>query len=232
MDKSELQKDIAGLNAAPEEDSYPVQFSVEYPESSNRITVLLRPVLAIPIFVLMHLISGDISIFDPSLYDLSQTDNSWDSLLTIAAALWIAPLLMIVFRHKYPLWCFDTYLELSRFSSRVAAYLLLLRDEYPSLDEEQAVSVQIEYPNVRGQLNRFLPLIKWLLASPHYIVLVVFFIAVVVVTIIAWFAILIKGRYLRGLFKFVEGTIRWWYRVYCYAFMLTTDRYPPFRFRP
>ena len=136
---------------------------------------------------------------------------------------------MLVFRQKYPLWLFETYLELNRFTARVYAYLLLLRDEYPSLDEEQAVSLQIDYPDVKRDLNRYLPIFKWLLVIPHLIVLIILGNAVVIVTIIAWFAILIAGRYPRGLFTFVEGTIRWFYRVYCYAFMLTTDRYPPFR---
>ena len=231
-DNVELQRDGPNSHAVLEGHRYPVRFSIEYPETSNRITVLLRPILALPIFLLMELISGNVSIFDPSYYDLSGTDTSWEPLLTIAAAFWIAPLLMIVLRYKYPRWCFDTYLELFRFNARMTAYLLLLRDEYPSLDEEQAVSVQIEYPDVRVQLNRFLPLIKWLLVSPHYIVLAVFVFAVPVATVIAWFAILIKGRYPRRLFLFVEGAFRWYFRVHCYAFMLTTDRYPPFRFGP
>ena len=231
MDKAELQREGASLNTALEEHRYPVQFSIEYPEASNRLTVLLRAILAIPVFVIMQLVSGDLSMFDPSYYDL-ESDTSWDPILSTAAVLWIAPLLMIVVRYKYPLWVFNTYLELSRFTARVEAYLLLLRDEYPSLDEEQAVSLQIEYPDVRGQLNRFLPIVKWLLAFPHYIVLVGFFFAVIAVTVVAWFTILIKGRYPRGMFSFVEGTLRWGHRVFCYAFMLTTDRYPPFSFRP
>ena len=229
---AELQRDGPNSNAVLEGHRYPAQFSVEYPETSNRLTVLLRPILVLPIFVLMQLISGDISLFDPSYYDLNETETSWEPLLAFAAAFWIAPLLMIVLRYKYPRWCFDTYLELFRFNARVTAYLLLLRDEYPSLDEEQAVSVKIEYPDVRVQLNRFLPLIKWVLVSPHYIVLAAFVLAVPVATVIAWFAILINGRYPRRLFAFVEGAIRWYYRVYCYAFMLTTDRYPPFHFGP
>ena len=115
---------------------------------------------------------------------------------------------MIVFNRKYPLWCIDTYLELNRFSLRVLAYLLL-RDEYPSLDEQQAVSLQIEYPDAKGQLNRFLPTVKWLLVIPHLVILIMLWTAVVIVTIIAWFTILIVGRYPGGLFRFVEGTIRW-----------------------
>ena len=232
MNKTEVQEDKVCSNAGLAEGRHPVQLSIEYPESSNRLTVLVRPILAVPIFVLMQLVSGDLSIFDPYTYDLGQTEIEWGPLLSLAAVFWIAPLLMIVSRHKYPRWCFDTYLEFSRFSIRVMAYLLLLRDEYPSLDEEQAVSLQIEYPNVKCQLHRFLPIIKWLLAFPHYIILFTLLIAAFFVTIVAWFAILIKGRYPRVLFLFVEGTTRWYYRVYCYAFMLTTDSYPPFRFGP
>ena len=162
MKETEAQENKAGSKAAWAEGSYPVQFSVEYPKSSNRLTVLARPILAIPIFAIMQLLSGDVSLFDPSILDLDQSEPPWEPLLPLAAALLIAPLLMIVIRLKYPLWCFHTYLELSRFNTRVMVYLLLLRDEYPSLDEQQAASLQIEYPDVKSQLNRFLPIIKWL----------------------------------------------------------------------
>ena len=211
--------------AARGEDIYPVQFSVEYPESSNRLTALLRLVLAIPILVVTAFVSGAFTTENP------QT-NEWVVVLFPGGMLWIAPLLMIVFRQKYPRWWFDWNLELNRLGARVSAYLMLLRDEYPSTDEQQAVSLQIEYPDVQGQLNRFLPIIKWLFAIPHLIVLALLGIAALTVTIVAWFAILILGRYPRGLFTFVEGTFRWSFRVIAYAFMLTTDRYPPFRFGP
>ena len=137
-----MQEAEAGSKAALREGNYPVRFSVEYPESSNRLTVLLRLILAAPIILLMQFLSGDTII--------GQAGNSWEALLPFAVTLWIAPLLMIVFPRKYPLWCFDTYLELNRFSLRVLAYVLLLRDDYPSLDEQQAVSLQIEYPDVKG----------------------------------------------------------------------------------
>ncbi|HLB27192.1 MAG TPA: DUF4389 domain-containing protein, partial [Dehalococcoidia bacterium] len=139
-----------------------------------------------------------------------------------------APLVMILFRQKYPRWWFDWNLQLLRFSNRVGAYLGLLRDEYPSTDEEQAVRLQIQYPDARSDLNRWLPLVKWFLAIPHYVVLVFLAIAGVVAVIIAWFAILFTGRYPRGLFDFVVGVMRWSNRVTAYAFVLTTDRYPPF----
>jgi len=136
--------------------------------------------------------------------------------------------LMLLFRQKYPRWWFDWNLALTRFSTRVAVYLALLRDEYPSADDEQAVHIQIPYPDAKQELNRWLPLVKWFLAIPHYVVLWFLSIAAFLCVIIAWFAILFTGRYPRSLFDFVVGVFRWWLRVAAYAFLLTTDRYPPF----
>ena len=223
---TEALKDVDNARAAPAEPPYPVRFSIAYSASSNRLTVLLRPLLVIPVLLIMQLITGDLwNTLDPSA-------DVVKAMLPFAGMLWLAPLLMIVFRRKYPLWCFDSYLELYRFSARVLVYLLLLRDEYPSLDEEQAVRLRIEYPDAAGELRRFLPLVKWLLALPHLAALSVLGIAALIATVFAWFAIMVLGRYPRALFTFVEGTLRWGLRVYCYAFMLTTDRYPPFRFSP
>jgi hypothetical protein len=140
----------------------------------------------------------------------------------------LATVLMLVFRQKYPRWWFDWNLALTRFSTRVSAYFALLGDEYPSTDEEQAVHIEIPYPRTTQDLNRWLPLVKWFLAIPHYIVLCFVGIAACVCVIIAWFAILFTGRYPRSLFDFVVGVFRWWLRVAAYAFLLTTDRYPPF----
>ena len=144
------------------------------------------------------------------------------------AGLSIATALMILFRQKYPRWWFDFVLALSRFSARVGAYLLLLRDEYPSTDEQQTVHLDIAYPDV-AQLNRVLPLIKWLLAIPHYIVLTVLGAVAVVIAVISWIAILVSGQQPKWAFEFLEGLMRWGWRVTAYAFLLTTDRYPPFR---
>ena len=187
-------------------DAYPVQLDVEYPEGPrNRVTTLFRLILMIPIVVVAALASMG------------------------AGLMFVATLLMILFRKKYPRWWFDFGLELRRFSARVNAYAGLLRDEYPSTDEDQAVTVEISYPDAEGQLNRFMPLFKWLLAIPHYVVLYVLSICVLVVTVIAWFAILIVGRYPSGLFNFSVGVMRWSERVNAYVALLTTDRYPPFR---
>jgi hypothetical protein len=141
----------------------------------------------------------------------------------------LAPLLMIVFRRKYPRWWFDWNRELLRFSNRVGAFLLLMDDGYPSTDEEQHVHLEVEYPDTEHDLNRWMPLVKWFLAIPHYIVLAFLWIGVVFSVIAAWFAILFTGRYPRSLFGFVEGVMRWENRVIAYVGMLVTDRYPPFR---
>src|SRR5207244_5739392 len=140
----------------------------------------------------------------------------------------LAPLLMILFRQKYPRWCYDWNLELLRFTNRIGAYLALMDDRYPSTDERQAVALDFPYPDAKQELNRWLPLVKWLLAIPHYILLVFLWIAAIVSVVIAWFAILFIGRYPRGLFDFVLGVFRWTNRVIAYAFLFVTDRYPPF----
>ena len=207
-------------------DMYPVQFSVEYPEDGrNRLTALVRIILAIPILIILGLVARSLGLAD--------MDQAWNwgrtETLFISVGLFLATMLMIVFRGKYPRWWFDWNLEVSRFSTRVAAYLFLLRDEYPSTDEQQAVTLEIAYPDVQGQLNRILPLIKWLLAIPHYIVLGILGIVAVVVVFLAWIAILVTGRYPVWMFNYIVGMFRWGIRVGAYAFLLTTDRYPPFR---
>jgi hypothetical protein len=202
-------------NNASEE--YPVFLDVEYPDRQlNRLTTFFRPILVVPIAMILSLLSG------PSAHGTS--DHLW---FAAGGILVLPTMLLLVFRRKYPGWWFDWNLELTRFSTRVAAYLMLLRDEYPSTDEEQAVHLTFFYPDAL-ELNRWLPLVKWFLAIPHYVVLAFLSVAAVFSVIIAWFAILLTGRYPRSLFKFVVGVLRWWLRVAVYAFLLTTDRYPPF----
>ena len=200
---------------------YPVQLSIDYQESSNRLSVLLRIILVIPIMVVLAAVSGAILTGDR---DLDQALAP----LFVGGWLFLGPLLMILFRKKYPKWWFDWNLALARFETRVAAFLLLLRDEYPSTDEEQAVHLNIDYPDAENDLNRFLPIIKWILAIPHYIVLIVLAILALVVTVLAWILILILGRYPQGMFDFVVGVNRYGLRVGAYMWLLTTDRYPPF----
>jgi hypothetical protein len=200
---------------------YPVSFRVDPPDGPlNRVTTAFRIFVAIPIVIILGLISGG---------SLSWSANGRSQGLAAAGGLlFLAPLLMILFRQKYPRWWFDWNVAWWRFANRVAAYLFLLRDEYPSTDDEQAVHLSVEYPDVPRDLNRWLPLVKWLLAVPHYIVLVFLYIAAFFVVIVAWFAILFTGRYPEGLFDFVVGVMRWHNRVTGYAFVLATDRYPPF----
>ena len=206
--------------------SYPVQFSVDYPDRPlNRLTTLFRIFTTIPIAIVLGAVSG-------STYQWSYRGNMNAIIAGVGGLLFLAPLLMILFRQKYPRWWFDWNQELLRFSNRVTAYVALMDDRYPSTDEEQSVHLDFPYPDVPRELNRWLPLVKWFLAIPHYVVLFFLDIGAVVVVIIAWFAILFTGRYPRALFDFVEGVIRWQNRVIGYAFLLVTDRYPPFRLRP
>lgn len=205
---------------------YPVMLSVERPDGPrNRLTVLVRPILAIPILIIGSLVGAT----SPSSQAAEGLDWVRAEAALFAAGLFIATVLMILFRRKYPRWWFDWNLEVSRFTARISSYVLLLRDEYPSTDERQAVTVDIAYPDAQNDLNPVLPLIKWFLAIPHYVVLSVLGIAGAIATLIGWFAILISGRLPEWIFRFLEDMMRWGLRVAAYAFLLTTDRYPPFR---
>jgi hypothetical protein len=216
-----------GASMAQAEAPYPVQFSVEYPDRDlDRVSTAFRIFTVIPIAVVLAAISGGPDV------GWAERDASYAGGISAGGILFLAPLLMIVFRQKYPRWWFDWNLNLVRFENRVFSYLFLLRDEYPSTDEEQAVSVDFPYPDAKNDINRWLPLVKWFLAIPHYIVLLFLGLAAFVVIIIAWFAILFTGRYPQGLFDFVVGVMRWGNRVQGYAFVLITDRYPPFRLDP
>ncbi len=201
---------------------YPVQFSVDYGDGTrNRLTTFFRLILMIPIAVVAGLLGT-------AGYTLMLGDGTSSYIPTIALGI----LLLILFRKKYPRWVFDFLLEVNRLSARVGAYAALLVDEYPSSDEEQSVHLNIEYPDAEADLQRWMPIIKWLLAIPHYVCLAVLGIVAVIITIIAWFAIIITGKYPAGMFNFVVGVERWAYRVVAYAFLLATDRYPPFRLSP
>ncbi|MPZ68027.1 MAG: DUF4389 domain-containing protein [Actinobacteria bacterium] len=188
--------------SAPTDAAYPARLNIDYPDRSlDRFSTFFRMLFAIPIMIVMAALGGGLG---PAVG------------------------LMIVFRQKYPRWWFDFNLEYTRFTTRVSAYLGLMNDTYPSTDEEQTVHVELDYPDAKQGLNRWLPLVKWLLALPHYVVLVVLFIGAFFAVLIAWFAILFTGRYPRGLFTYVEGVNRWGLRVQAYVSLLITDRYPPF----
>jgi hypothetical protein len=197
-----------------EDAGYPLQFSVDYPDRQlNRLSTGLRLFAAIPILIVLATLSA----------------NGPGPASFAGGVLFIPVLLMILFRQKYPRWWYDWNLELMRFSNRVGVYLALMDDRYPSTDERQSVQLDFPYPNAMQDLNRWLPLVKWFLAIPHYIVLAFLWIAAIIVGIVAWFAILFTGRYPRDMFDFIAGVIRWQNRVIAYAFLLVTDRYPPFQ---
>lgn len=199
---------------------YPVNLSVDYESAErNRVTVAFRIFTTLPILIVLSLIgSGSINF-----------GYGWS--FGAGAVLFLPTLLMLLFRRKYPGWWFDFNFNMVRFSNRVFAYLFILRDEYPSTDAEQAVHLQLPDPYGGDGLNRWLPLVKWFLAIPHYVVLVLLYIAGVVLSVIGWFIVLFTGRYPRAFHDFVVGILRWSLRVQAYAFVLVTDRYPPFQLR-
>ena len=199
--------------------SYPVRFDVDFPTRPlDRLSTAFRAIVAIPIVVLLTMLTGE----------TFRDDDNARTLVIGGAAVFIPLVLMLVFRQKYPRWWFDWNLNLMRFSNRVTAYIALLDDRYPSTDEEQSVHLDFDYPDAQ-QLSRWLPLVKWLLALPHYIVLLFLGIGAFFAVIVAWFAILFTGSYPRSLFNYVVGVLRWSNRVNAYAFTLVTDEYPPFR---
>lgn len=195
----------------------PARLTIDYPDRPlDRLSTLLRLFYAIPVAVLLGLIGATMS------------GDSAAHIGAFGGVLVLPVLLTILFRQKYPRWWFDFHLELARFSTRVVAYLALMSDRYPSTDEQQSVHLDLEYPAVAEDLNRWLPMVKWLLAIPHYVVLSFLAIAALAAVVVAWFAVLFTGRYPRPIFDFVEGVLRWGLRVQAYAFLLVTDRYPPF----
>src|SRR6266511_106556 len=205
---------------------YPARFDIDYPEKLDRLTTFFRVIWIIPICIILGLLiaSGDQTVVTETGEQVRSTGGG------ITGGLWLATVLMIVFRVRYPRWWFDFARELTRFGARVGAYLVLLTDRYPSTVEEQSVHLEIDYPDVQRDLNRWLLLVKWLLAIPHYIVLMLLWLVAILAVVLAWFAILFTGRYPRALFDFVVGVSRWSLRVAAYAFLLVTDRYPPFSF--
>jgi hypothetical protein len=195
---------------------YAARLTIDYPEQLDRFTTFFRLIWIIPIVIVLGLVTGG----------AAGTAGG-----TALGALWVAIALMIAVRELYPRWWFDFARELTRFSTRVGAYIALLTDRFPSTVDEQSVHLEIDYPDVKGELHRWLPLVKWLLAFPHYIVLAVLYVGAIFAIVVAWFAILVTGRYPRPLFEYVVGVTRWSLRVSAYAFLLVTDRYPPFSLR-
>jgi len=212
------------MTVQPAATVYPARLEVDYPDQHDRVTTIFRVVLVVPIAIVSAVLTAGATqtVYDRSGEVVRHTSGG------IAVGLFVATMLMILFRQRYPRWWFDFALELARFGTRVGAYLVLVTDQYPSTVEEQSVHLQIDYPDVERDLNRWLPLVKWFLAIPHFLVLFVLSVAAFFAVVIAWFAILFTGCYPRGLFDFVVGVARWGLRVQAYAVLLVTDRYPPF----
>ncbi len=208
---------------------YALRLNIDYPEKLSRLTTAFRLILIIPIAIILSVLSATSNSTVTVLRETGEVvSRATDTGAGIAAALFFGTLLMILFRQRYPRWWFDFAREFTRFENRVGAYLALLTDQYPSTEDEQVVHLEIDYPDAKEDLNRWLPLVKWFLAIPHYVVLFVLAVGAVFAIIISWFAILFTGRYPRGLFDYVVGVVRWGLRVQAYAFLLVTDSYPPF----
>lgn len=210
---------------------YPARLEIDFPEKLDRLTTFFRIIWIIPIAIILGLVSGAGETVTNTVYlneagEVLRTTR--ETIGGLAAGLATATALMIIVQQRYPRWWFDFSRELARFEARVGAYLALLTDQYPSTVEEQSVHLEIDYPDVKTDLNRWLPLVKWLLAIPHYFVLIFLSVASVFAVILAWFAILVTGQYPRALFDFVVGVSRWWLRVGAYAVLMVTDQYPPF----
>lgn len=210
---------------------YAARLEIDFPEKLDRLTTFFRIFWIIPIAIILGLITGA----GETVYERTYLDEAGKVVMTtrdnaggLVSGLVAATALMIIFQQRYPRWWFDFSRELTRFGYRVGAYMGLLTDQYPSTVEEQAVHLEIDYPDVKANLNRLMPLVKWFLAIPHYIVMAFLIVGALFAVIIAWFAILITGKYPRGLFDYVEGVGRWILRVNAYAFLLVTDQYPPF----
>jgi hypothetical protein len=208
------------MEAGMQVDEYAARLEISYPEETNKLTTFFRIFVVIPIAIILGLVSGGTSTFD--FGNTAFTMGASGGILAIPVAL------MILFRKRYPKWWFDWNLHLMRFGVRVSAYMFLLQHEYPSTEDEQSVHLDLDYPDAEEDLGRGMPLVKWFLAIPHYFVLFFLFLAVVVLAILSWFSILFTGKYPRGWFDFVVGVMRWSLRVEAYAFILITDKYPPF----
>ncbi len=202
-------------------DSYPASLNIDYPDKADKLTTFFRIIMMIPICIILMFLYG------PDMEDNCQESDEW--MVYGVGIVFIPTILMILFRQKYPRWWFDWNLALTKFCTRVFSYMLLLSHEYPSTDEEQHVHLEIPYPDAKVDIHRGMPLVKWFLSIPHYVVLIFLYFAVCITTILVWFAIIFTGKNPKGMFDFAVGVMRWSLRVNAYAILLTTDKYPPFR---
>jgi hypothetical protein len=203
---------------------YRARLTIDYPERLERVSTFFRLIWVIPIGLLLGILmsSGDHEVVTEAGRRISSSGGSIMTALTAATAL------MLVVRQRYPRWWFDFAREMTRFGTRVGAYVMLLTDRYPSTVDEQTVHLELDYPDAERDLNRWMPLVKWFLAIPHYVALFFLWLFAIPMVVIGWFAIMLTGRYPRALFDYVVGVTRWTLRVNAYAFLLVTDRYPPF----
>ena len=182
----------------------------------NRVTALFRLVLVVPIAIF-------VASFAPSIADSESSDLN--ALFTGFLALPVV--LALVFRQVYPSYLLAFNEALLSLQTRVNAYVFLLTDEYPSIEENDVVSVT--FPEVDAKaLNRYLPLVKWLLAIPLYIVGIAYIVYGAFLTLFAWFSILFTGNFPEFCAEGIVGVIAYWNRVAGYALVLVTDEYPTF----
>ncbi len=214
---------------APPTPGYPATLEIDYQDRLSRVTTIFRLILVIPIAIVLGILTSGGESVVMTVNEAGEVVNDVSTGgLGILGSLFLVTLLLLLFRKKYPKWWFDFNLALHQFAARLSAYVLLITDRYPSTDEQQNVHLDVPYPNAQTELNRGLPLVKWFLAIPHYFILFFLSIAAFFVVVIGWFAIIFVGRFPRGMFNFVVGVMRWWWRVQAYAFVLATDKYPPF----
>ena len=214
---------------APATSGYPATLQIDYQDRLSRVTTIFRLILVIPIAIILGILTSGGGSVVMTVNEAGEVVSDVSSGgLGILGSLFFVTLLLLLFRKKYPKWWFDFNLALHQFAARISAYVLLITDRYPSTDERQNVHLDVPYPNAQTDLNRGLPLVKWFLAIPHYFILFFLSIAAFFVVVIGWFAIIFVGRFPRGMFNFVVGVMRWWWRVQAYAFVLATDKYPPF----
>ena len=212
--------------------AYPARLNIDYQEKLSRVTTIFRVILVIPILIILGILtSGSESVIQTVNAAGEVVGDTVSTGAGIVGSLFLVTLLLILFRKRYPRWWFDFALALNRVSLRISAYLALITDRYPSTEDEQNIHLDLDYPNAQTDLKRGMPLVKWFLAIPHYVILFFLWIAVLFVVVISWFAIIFTGRYPRGLFDFVVGVMRWTWRVQAYALLLATDKYPPFELR-
>lgn len=204
---------------------YAARLEVDFPESLDRLSTFFRIIWVIPIAVILSLLSPT----SETIY-INEAGEIIERVRDAGGGLYIATALMILFRRRYPRWWFDFNREFMRFSYRVGAYLLMVTDQYPSTEDEQGVHLEIDYPDAKQDLNRWMPLIKWLLVLPHFLILLLLFPFCLIAAMLAWISVVISGRYPRVIFDFLVGVGRWWLRAVAYSALLITDEYPPFSF--